>query len=206
MKTRENKKSFLILTALALAVVLAEEARTQSLWSDQGPRANLIADNVAGRKGDILTIIISEAQKIEDKQEVKLEKETSLDSVLESFNIKPNAFSTLPDLKTTTTKDFEGKSDYDKEGRFEAKVSVTVIDVLPNGNLVIEGRRNIFMDDEEKTLKITGVVRALDITTDNTVQSEKVADARVSYDGEGELSRATERSWFDKLLDIIWPF
>ncbi len=193
-------------TALLAASLFCEGAAAQSLWDEGGTKANLIADNIARKKGDILTIIINESQKVEDKQEVKLEKESSLNSVLKSFNIKPNAFSTLPDFDSTTSKDFEGKSDYGKEGSFEARISVNVMDVMPNGNLVIEGRRNIFMDNEEKIIKITGLVRPLDVSSENTVPSEKVSDARVMYDGKGELSRSTEKSWLDKIFDVIWPF
>jgi flagellar L-ring protein precursor FlgH len=205
----ETKRAKLIAGVAACIIgtcLFLPPATAQSLWSDNGPNANLIADNVAKKKGDILTIIIKESQKVEDKQEVKLEKESTLDSVLESFNISDNTFNPLPDFIQETTKDFEGKSDYNKENAFETRITVQVIDVMPNGNLVIEGRRNIFMDDEEKKIKITGTVRPLDITPDNTVLSSKVCDARVSYDGEGTLSRTTEKGWLDAILDFIWPF
>ena len=139
-------------------------------------------------------------------REVKLKKDTSLDSALESFNIKANAFNPLPDLKTATSRDFKGKSEYEKTGNFEARISVTVKDVLPNGNLVVEGRRNIYKDDEEQVIKITGIVRLFDISTENTVASEKVSNAKVSYDGKGPMSHTTERNWLDNLLDLFWPF
>lgn len=194
------------LLVLFWTVLLSGAASSQSLWDDNGPNANLIADNVARNKGDILTIIVSETQKVEDKQEVKMEKQSTLDSVLKSFDIKENAFNPLPDMVQETTHDFEGTADYDKEGKFEARITVTVIDILPNGNLIIQGRRKIYMDNEEKTIKISGVVRPMDITTQNTVPSSRVAEASVSYDGEGDLSRNTEKSWLDNILDIIWPF
>lgn len=206
MDKRMKIKGLIAVAAMALGALFVDAAQAQSLWDDDGRMANLIADNVANQRGDILTIIVKESQKIEDKQEVKLERESTLNSVLQSFNIKPNMFNTLPDMKQTTEREFEGKSDYDKEGSFEARISVTVIDVLPNGNMVIEGRRNIFMDDEEKKIKITGIIRPLDIDKDNTIASEKVAEARVSYDGNGTLSRNTEKGWFDTFLDFIWPF
>ena len=195
----------LILATLTLTT-LAGAATAQSLWKPDGPNANLIADTVARRPGDLLTIIISESQKVNDKQNVKLEKDSSLDSALTSFNIKPNMFNTLPDAKQSSSREFEGKADYKKEGTFEARITVTVVDVMPNGNLVLKGRRNIFMDDEEKTIQITGVVRALDVSSDNTVESARVAEARISYDGKGELSRTTEKGWLDRALDFIWPF
>ncbi|MBU0753871.1 MAG: flagellar basal body L-ring protein FlgH [Planctomycetes bacterium] len=206
MKIRPHILIAGFLAGFFLAGFPADRAAAQSLWNDHGPNANLIGDNIANKRGDILTIIIQESQKIQDTQEVKLEKESTLDSVLNSFNIKANTFNTLPDMKQATSRDFEGKSDYGKEGSFEARITVTVLDVMPNGNLVIEGHRNIFMDDEEKSIKITGVVRPLDISTFNTVPSEKVSDARVSYDGEGTLSRTTERGWLDSFFDFIWPF
>lgn len=201
-------KSQFTITLLVLfwTALLSGAASSQSLWDDNGPNANLIADNVARNKGDILTIIVNESQKVEDKQEVKMEKQSTLDSVLKSFNIKENAFNPLPDMVQETTHDFEGTADYDKEGKFEARITVTVMDILPNGNLIIQGRRKIYMDNEEKTIKISGVVRPMDITTENTVPSSRVAEASVSYDGEGDLSRNTEKSWLDNILDIIWPF
>lgn len=191
---------------LLLATVLAGELNAQSLWKADAPRAVLIGDNIARQKGDILSILINESQKVQDNQNVKLEKDTSLNSALTSFDIDSNAFDPLPNVITQTEREFEGKSNYNKEGSFTASISVIVIDVQPNGNLIIEGKRNIFMDDEEKTIQITGIIRPLDITTTNTVTSDKVAEASVSYVGDGPLTQNTERNWLDSLVSWLWPF
>lgn len=191
---------------LLLATLLAGELNAQSLWKADAPRATLIGDNSARQKGDILTILINESQKVKDKQNVKLEKDTSLNTALTSFDIDSNAFDPLPNVITQTEREFEGKSNYDKEGSFTASISVIVIDVQPNGNLIIEGKRKIFMDDEEKTIQITGIIRPLDITTKNTVTSDKVAEASVSYVGDGPLTQNTERNWFDSVISWLWPF
>jgi len=125
---------------------------------------------------------------------------------LTSFDIKANAFDPLPNVVTETARDFEGKTDYNKEGSFKTSISVTVIDVMPNGNLVIEGKRNIFMDEEEKTIQITGLVRPIDVSPENTVTSDRVSEARVSYVGEGPNTQNTQRNWFDEVLSWLWPF
>jgi len=193
-------------TLFLLTALLASAASAQSLWDDNGPKAELISSNTAKKEGDIITIIINESQKINDKQDVKMEKKSSLDTALTDFNIKPNVFNTLPSMKQSTSKDFEGKTDYKKEGNFEARISVTVRDTLPNGNMVIAGKRRIIMDNEEKTIKIAGIIRPLDVSSANTITSDKVADAKISYDGEGDLSSSTEKGWLDRFLDIVWPF
>ena len=85
-----------------------------------------------------------------------------------------------------------------------------VFDTLPKGNLVIQGRRELRIDGEVKLLEFSGVVRRYDVTRTNTVQSELVADARVSYVGEGPARKALERrglaKWLHSAVDWLWPF
>lgn len=85
-----------LLFTLIAALLLGQAALSQSLWKEDGARANLISDNTSRAKGDIITIVIKESQKVNDKQDVKLEKKSSLDTALKNFNIKPNTFNTLP--------------------------------------------------------------------------------------------------------------
>ena len=77
----------------------------------------------------------------------------------------------MPAIAGNSNRDLTGEAKYDKEGKFETRLSVIVIDVQPNGNLVIEGRRRIVVDKETKCIRVTGIVRPYDVTTFNTINS-----------------------------------
>jgi len=205
----------LTLCAPALLVALAAPAgsaqRAGSIYDpDQGPHG-LIADKTAYRKGDILTVVISETQNVSNNESSDLAKATNLNYKLNVFDIKPNTFGTpLPAVDADSTDNFNGSAKYQKSGAFNARLAAVVVDSLPNGNLVVSGRREIRIDNETKLIEFTGIVRRLDIQADNTVQSELVANAEVVYRGEGPMTRSTNRQgiggWFHDMIAWIWPF
>jgi flagellar L-ring protein FlgH len=179
---------------------------SQSLWNSDRPSPSLFSDTTARCAGDVLTIVISEKQLVKNKEDTTLNKETSLDAALTNFDIFPNAFNPLPAVAGHTDRKFDGEAKYDKEGNFETRLSVIVIDVQPNGNLVVEGRRRIVIDRETKCIRVTGIVRPYDVTTSNAVYSWQVANASVAYEGAGPLTRTTNRGFLGELLDLVWPF
>ena len=198
-----------VLTGAAVLVLLSLASSTacaQSIWQQSTQRRAIFADSTARRIGDLLTIQIQESQVIQNNESTSLARESSLDAAITDFNLKPNTFNTLPSASTTSSTEFDGSATYNKNGTFQTSLTVMVIDVLPNGNLVIEGSRDITMDREHKRIRISGIVRPRDISTLNTVSSMKVAQARISYEGTGPLTQATNRNWFDTLLDFLWPF
>ncbi len=195
-----------LVAALAMLALASAPASAQSIWQQSTQRRAIFADSTARRVGDLLTIQIQESQVIQNNESTSLERESSLDAAITDFNIKPNTFNTLPSVSTTSSTEFDGSATYNKNGTFQTSLTVMVIDVLPNGNLVIEGSRDITMDREHKRIRISGIVRPRDISTVNTVSSMKVAQARISYEGSGPLTNATNRNWFDSLLDFLWPF
>ncbi len=196
-------KTLLILAGLLLA--LADPAGAQSTWRLHGGGSQF-SDVIARRVGDVLTVVISENHQITRQEQTKLERDNSLSAEIARFDIAPKAFNPLPTLEATTERDFEGKADYSKQGQFTATLSALVVDVLPNGNLVIEGHRSVLTDGELKRIAVTGIVRTADITSTNTVQSERVANAHIEFEGDGPLSSTTERGWFWDLLDALFPF
>ena len=123
---------------------------------------------------------------------------------------KPNMFSTLPTLQSGTEDVFHGSANYEKTGTFSARMTAVVVDKLPNGNLIVNGRREIRVDNEVKVIEFSGVVRRFDIASDNSVQSELVADARIAYSGTGPMTRATNRhglgGFLHDALAWLWPF
>ena len=198
------------LALLSLAAPLAAQGRPGSIYDpDMGPM-NMIADKTARRPGDLITVLIAENQAVKNEETSQLRKATTLDYRLDSFDINPDAFDPLPRLAASSKDDFNGTANYEKNGEFTARITAIVMDVLPNGNLVLKGRREIQIDSETKVIEFSGVVRRFDVKADNTIESELVADARVSYTGEGQLTDATNRRGLGNVIHRaiiwLWPF
>jgi len=196
----------------ALAFVAGEasgqaEAISNSLWrrGHDGGRS-MLADHVATQVGDVVTVIVREGQTVQDDGKMEVSKDSELDSSLDVFDIAPDAFSTLPALKYTSSRSIEGETKYSQKGKFEARLTAVVLDVKQNGTLLIEGRRTIHLDGDLKEMRVRGLVRPLDISSDNTIPSDRIANADILYEAEGARSKAVEKNWFERALDWIWPF
>ena len=157
--------------SLCRAAVPRITAALERLANSAGP-IGMIADKTARRAGDLLTVVIAEAQDISNEESANLTKSTTLEYALDSFNIKPNAFNPLPDIEATSQDDFNGTANYEKKGTFSARITAIVMDVLPNGNLVIQGRREVRVDGEVKVLEFSGIVRRYDVSRTNSIESE----------------------------------
>lgn len=198
------------LLALNVFAVEAVAQRRGSIYDPSRGPISPIADKTAHRVGDLLTVMIRENQDLKNEEKTDLAKNSTLNYQLVDFAAKPDAFQTLPTVRTTKSDSFGGAANYEKSGEFEARLTAMVMDVLPNGNMVIEGRREIRIDQERKVLEFRGIVRRYDILRNNTVESELVAQAYVSYTGSGPLTNTGRRrglaSWFYNAIDWLWPF
>ncbi|NRA94618.1 MAG: flagellar basal body L-ring protein FlgH [Planctomycetes bacterium] len=191
---------FIVLTLIVAATP------AQSLWSARRPSPSLISDTTARNTGDVLTVVISETQTIKNQEKTEFRKDASLDASLDTWTIFEDLFDTLPAVSGSSNRDMISDAKYDKQGVLQTRISVLVIDVMPNGNMLVEGRRRIVMDQETKTIRFTGIVRPYDVTSLNTVLSENVANASIAYEGQGPLTATTSRGWLSELLDFVWPF
>lgn len=200
-----------ILAAITTTLVFAADgARRGSIYDpDQGP-FGLVSTRTAARAGDLVTIVIQENQDVRNEESSDMKKETSLDYAFTNFDIKPNMFNPLPRVAGTSDDEFRGTANYAKKGKFTARVTAMVVDVLPNGNMVVNGRREIRIDKETKLIEFSGIIRRWDIKTDNSIASELVANAQVSYQGTGPLTNSTNRTgigaWFHDAIGWLWPF
>lgn len=207
-----NMRNLLIpFAALALGLLpLGAQARSGSIYDASLGPIGTIADKTARRAGDLITVIISENQNVSNEESTDMLKASALDYKLIDFDIKPNAFSTLPTWNSSSQDQLKGNATYKKKDVFTARLTAIVVDVLPNGNLVISGRREIRIDQETRLIEFMGVVRRFDVQADNTIESELVADARVSYSGCGTMTDYTNRKGLNKvvhdLLGWLWPF
>ncbi|HTF90713.1 MAG TPA: flagellar basal body L-ring protein FlgH [Planctomycetota bacterium] len=198
------------LCASLFATDLGAQDRSGSIYRpDSGPRS-IIGSKIAFRRGDIVTVVIKESQSVQNQEASDLSRGTTLDYGLSAFDIRPTMFSTLPRIGADSSETFAGSANYAKKGAFEARLASIVVDVLPNGNMVVSGRREIRIDKETKLIEFSGIVRRFDIANDNTVQSELVANAEIRYRGQGPLTDSTQRyglgGFIHRWFGWLWPF
>ncbi len=202
----------ILTSCLTLALLTAEHASAQNLYKARATTGSQIADLSARNVGDILSIVIQERSSITNEDRVERDNATSLRAQIEAYTLSEKTFKTnvLPEADVRQTRSFQGEARQEKDATFEARMAVMIVDRMPNGNLVVAGSRMVEVDDELKTLRISGVVRPLDITAQNSVPSSLVAEARISMTGEGGNTRVTTRGpvgvLFDTLVWAAWPF
>ncbi len=183
-----------------------------SLWDRRDPsKVFLFYDTQARHTGDLLTILINENTEVENKDNRSLDKETESNGAFDftsstSGDFGSSAANANLDSKLTSNRKFDGKSEFKSDRDFSDRVTVTVLDVLPNGNLVVGGKRHIDVEGDHRTLVVSGIVRLIDISADNTIQSRYVANLEIAFEGKGVETRFTKHGWLGRVANKIWPF
>ena len=181
-----------------------------SIW--QASSSSGTEDFKARRKGDIITIVVSETSSASKKADTATGRSTALNAGMPNFlGLERAAFlnknlDLTQLLNANVDSKYAGTGSTSRTENLNATISAKVIDVLPNGNLLIEGRRNIKVNNEDQEIVLEGVVRQRDIGTDNTVNSIYVADAKISYSGKGIISDRQSPGWLMNIVDKLWPF
>jgi len=170
----------------------------------------LYSDRTARRVGDILTVVIAEESKTSRDSDKKTEKNFKLNG---AFSVGSPLIDGVPRASWTNTvvpkwsldtkRTFSGLGSMANKDEFSAKVAVCVTEVLPNGNLIIEGKRMLVVQDERVEMVLTGTIRPEDIASDNTVQSTRLADASISYRSTGSIARNQNKGLLSKLWDWV---
>jgi flagellar L-ring protein precursor FlgH len=200
------------LAAASAAFGAAAAAAAQNPYIRPAASLSVVTDLRARNVGDILTISIQETHSVKNEDKVERSNDTSLAARIEAYSLSDKTFqsNTLPRIDIRKEQDFTGESKQNTGSAVKASIAVIVVDVQPNGNLVVAGARSVVVNDETRTLKISGLVRPLDITSNNTVGSAQVADARISITGDGASTRQVTRGpvgqLFDTLIWAAWPF
>ena len=200
-----NGKGFVILTAACL-IIAANCGRADSIWAKRDRnKAALYADDVARNIGDILTILVTENSTIDNKAKRDLKKDTDRST---TFNGKLGNFADLGEFGTEAKSgnELKSKADYKDERKFVDRMTVVVVDIMPNGNLVVMGKRQRSIGGDEQAIEISGIVRPSDVKFDNTVKSEQVADFSIVSKNAGVAAPYTKPGFLGSILDIIWPF
>ncbi len=199
----------LVLGATVLLLAVSATSVAGSIWARRDKdHKSLYSDDVARRIGDVLTIIISEASKVDNKANRDLQKDTARTSAFDGKVNIGNVLEKIPGftMDAASTNELKSKADYKDERNFSDRVSVVVMDVLPNGNLVIVGSRDRQIGGDIQTIEISGVVRPNDIAFDNTIKSEQVASFRISSKNGGISAPYTRVGWLGRIMDILWPW
>ncbi|GMR00552.1 MAG: flagellar basal body L-ring protein FlgH [Zetaproteobacteria bacterium] len=194
----------------ALNQPMPDVNKTGSLWAGS---TSLFTDAKARRVGDLITVLVSEkasaTRSLGTKKSKKSNRKTSLSAIFgyeTSLSNKNPNFKPSSALDISDTKDFDGSGSTNNSDTLTASVTAVVTMLFPNGNMKVEGRRQVTINQQPQELTFSGIVRPMDIEPDNTIPSSKVAQAIISYGGGGELATVAHEGWFSRALDQIWPF
>jgi len=189
-----------------------------SLWEERS--SSFYMDNTARRINDILTIKIDEISNASQQVSTKTSRDSSilaniakflgspLDFGLENLWGKDSTGADLPfkpEIASSAKSSHSGSGKITGSGKLSAEIAAKVIEVMPNGNLIIEGRKEVTIDKEKRFIVLSGIVRPEDVEFDNTVSSSKIADARVEYTGTGVISDKQSPGIFHRIFDWVYP-
>jgi flagellar L-ring protein precursor FlgH len=182
-----------------------------SMFTDRSP--DYFQDLRARNVGDIIVVEIVENSKAKKKNDTKAEKKNEFDATISSLlgyagGLRREAGTTNSDplIGATYKSKLDAKSELKKEDSMTSSIGCTVIEKMPNGNLVVRGSRELQVNGETQYIILQGVVRPTDVTSTNTVYSTQIANAKIYYTGRGVLSDKQKPGWLARLLDNIWPF
>ena len=175
-------------------------------------QASIFADKKARQVGDLLTILVIERASASREAKTKTSRTSDRNGKLGAFVGLPTrglgaTGNILPEgISLSSASNFDGLGSTEQSDALDATVSVVVTEVMANGTLVIEGQRQITVNGEQQTLIIKGMVREQDVSANNTVMSTSLANAEISYQGKGMISRQQKPGLLSRLIDWVWIF
>jgi flagellar L-ring protein precursor FlgH len=182
-----------------------------SLYAEGTP--GLFEDHSASRIGDILVIKIDEKDVASHQADTTLNKSDATSYGLPAAVGLVSAIKAkYPDVdpaklfSSTTDQKFSGNGAVKREGTVTATLPVRVVQILPSGDLFVEGTKVVMVGAEEHHIYVSGIVRRVDIAEDDSVPSSRIADAEIEYTGRGDISDTQRRGWFARALSKLWPF
>lgn len=181
--------------------------RRQSLFFVQPPEPRTI------QKHDLVTIIIDEITRATSSQSLETNNDLQIQDTLNALldpaqlaeaRLRPGNQTNLQLLNLNAQHEFTGEGDYDRTDRITSRLTAKVIDVKPNGTLVLEATKRVTTDDEERVAILSGVIRQDDITNANTVLSSQMADLRFEIKHEGEIRKAAQKGLVTRVLETLF--
>ena len=195
----------------ALAALSPAAATAESLWHDDVSKP-MYSDHRGIGVGGILTVIVQENTTANKNNETKTDHSSSMNAAITSFLYPPGATKImtkggqLPAMAFNSDNKHDGGGSINDSESIVAHIAVKIVEVLPNQNLLVEGKRETSFSGEKQTIILHGVVRTDDVMSDNTVLSYNVADATIQIIGKGAVSDSQRKGWFNRVWDKINPF
>ncbi len=181
--------------------------RTEGALYQETYGLNLFDDRKAHFVGDVITVTLSERTVSRKSSGVATGKKSTVD-----FNAGPliGANPTIKGRELTTQleqdRTFDGSADADQSNSLQGNITVTISEILPNGNLMVRGEKWITLNRGDEFIRISGMVRPEDIAPDNTILSTRLANAKISYSGTGALADASSMGWLSRFFNsALWP-
>lgn len=181
-----------------------------SLWTSQ--QGSMYGDIKASRVGDIVTVAIAEQAQASKEASTSTDRSSSAGLGIDSlFGLEKNIGtinSTINPsqlVKGSANNEFEGSGETSRQENLTATLTTRVTEVLPNGNMRIEGSKTVTVNNEDQIVALTGIVRPEDVTPDNFINSKYILDARIAYTGKGIISDKQRPGWLVRLLDMVSP-
>lgn len=191
-------KKFLTAILIAAFVIVGGTADAKSLWSENGSMS-LYADKKARNVGDILTIVISEST---TQTATKSRSNSKSGSI--SVGSGTGIFDFIKAFSASGSDSFQANGTATDTNRFSGQITVTVVEVLPNDNMVVEGTQSIWQNRDEHKITLRGVIRRDDVTMLNTVPSYKVADATLKFNGKGPLNAKQRQGILTQIFNFLF--
>lgn len=177
-----------------------------SLWNENQSRNFFFQDAKASHVGDIVTVRIVENASGSKTAGTSTSRTSNLTaSASPFFGLPANTLTNLG-AAGDFSNSFDGDGTTSRRGTLTADITAIVVAVYPNGNMMIEGEREVLINNEKEYLFVSGIVRPEDVLQGNTVLSTVIADAKIEYSGTGVVSDKQRPGWFVRILDFIWPF
>lgn len=170
---------------------------------------SLFEDYKARRVGDLLTVLLIERTEAQKSANASMSKDASVQLAAPTIGGRTPTHEGLPIFQAegSGTRSFDGQGDAAQSNMLEGSIAVTVADVLPNGNLIVQGEKWMRINQGEEYIRLRGIVRPVDIAPDNTVLSTQIADAQLAYGGTGVVAAPSKPGWLSRFFaSPIWPF
>ena len=207
------------LLGLLGVVILAPAAAAQgSLWKrghEGQPRGSIYIREAKIRppimKNDILMVVVVESSSASTTGSLDARRKLEVELLLDKFvrfsglHLKPD-IKPQPEIEMEANRNMQARAKTDRRENVHLRIAATVVEALPNGNLVIEAKKERRINDEKTTVTLTGIIRTADVDARYSVHSDRIADMKLSYHGKGPVSRNSGWTWLTWLVDHLWPF
>lgn len=182
-----------------------------SLFTGASGSSLLFVGRTARHVNDIVTIRIVETASASGEATTETDRSSSVSGTLQGLlgferTLKDNGVDTAAALDASLNTGFDGAGATRRKNTLSATITAVVREVFPNGNLYIEGVKEVLINLERQHILLSGVIRPEDIRQDNSIRSDLIADVRIAYSGTGVISDKQRPGWFGRIIDAVWPF